>query len=87
MLLLHGKAKSRKPGDSVKAVEDLLFGAMNNSDQALLLSCFSGSALLQTIAKNKEGNLFVKNESIKEFAASSDSAPKCAPDARISLIS
>lgn len=85
MLLLHGKAKSQQTEDSVKAVVNLLFSAMKTSDEALLLSCFADRALLQTLSKNKEGHLFVKNESLKEFAASIGSAPKGALDERISF--
>jgi len=41
----------------------------------LLLSCFADSALLQTITRNKEGEMSVKNESIQNFATSINSAP------------
>ncbi len=85
MLLLSGKVKSQQTEDSVKAVVNLLFSSMKASDGALLLSCFAEGALLQTIAKEKEGKLFVKNESIKAFAASIGSAPKGALDERISF--
>jgi len=49
---------------------------MKTSDGALLLSCFADSALLQTITRNKEGEMSVKNESIQNFATSINSAPK-----------
>lgn len=85
MLLLSGKAMSQQTEDSVKAVVNLLFSSMKASDEALVLSCFADGAILQTMAKNKEGNQFVKNESIKEFASSVGSAPKAVLDERISF--
>ncbi len=85
LLLISGKARSQPAEDSVKAVVNLLFSAMKASDGTLLLSCFADSALLQTMAKDKEGKQFVKNESIKEFANSVGSAPKAALDERISF--
>ncbi len=85
MFLLAGNAKSQSTEDSVKAVVNNLFSAMKTSDEAMLLSCFADSALLQTIATNKEGNRFIKNESIKAFAASIATAPKGALDERITF--
>ena len=85
MFFLAGKAQSQSTEDSVKAVVNLLFTAMKTSDEAMLLSCFADSALLQTIATNKEGNRFIKNESIKAFATSIATAPKGALDERITF--
>lgn len=77
----HGQSA----GDSVKAVINNMFDAMRASDGVLLQSVFGDSALLQTISRNKEGKTIIRNESIKEFAASVGSAPKGALDERISF--
>jgi hypothetical protein len=71
--------------DSVKAVINKMFDAMRARDGALLQSVFGDSALLQTISRSKEGKTIIRNESIKEFAASVASAPKGSLDERISF--
>lgn len=72
LLVLPGtKAISQQTEDSVKAVINLMFTAMNTSDPDLLLSCFADSALLQAIAKDKEGNLIVKNQSVHRLSTQS----------------
>lgn len=78
-------AKCQTATDSVKAVVNQLFTAMQTSNAALLLSCFSDSALLQTIITSKEGDIIVKNEAVKNFANSIKSAPGGALDERISF--
>jgi len=71
--------------DSVKAVVNKMFDAMRASDAVMLQSVFGDSALLQTISRNKEGKTVVRNESVKDFAASISSAPKGSLDERISF--
>ncbi len=48
--------------DSVKAVINKMFTGMKNADAALLKNCFADSMVLQTISRNKEGMLIVKND-------------------------
>ena len=69
--------------DSVKQVINKLFTAMKSVDGALLQTCFADSAILQTIAKNKEGKLQVRNEAVAEFVRSVSAAKKEALDERI----
>ena len=69
--------------DSVKSAVNQLFTAMKNADSALLVSTFADSAILQTIATNKEGVAEVKNESVKEFAGFISKIPKGDADERI----
>ena len=40
---------------------------MKNCDSKTLLECFNDTAILQTV-EEKDGNVFVKTEAIKEFA-------------------
>ncbi|OYX91564.1 MAG: hypothetical protein B7Y76_13980, partial [Sphingobacteriia bacterium 35-40-5] len=58
------------PLDSVKNAVNNLFIAMKTTDQSLLTSCFADSAVLQTITKNKAGQLVVMNQKVADFAAS-----------------
>jgi hypothetical protein len=69
--------------DSVKAVINKMFDAMKNSDAASLKSCFGDSIVFQTITRNKEGNLVVKNESVNGFVESISKLEKGAADERI----
>lgn len=45
--------------DSIKLVVNKMFAAVKSADQEVLLDCFADSAILQTVAKNKEGKVFV----------------------------
>ncbi len=69
--------------DSIKAAVNQLFDAMKNADATALQSAFGDSALLQTIASTRDGKLVIRNESIKDFAASIAKLPKGAADERI----
>ena len=53
--------------DSVKAVINNLFTAMKNADPVLLKSCFADSAVMQTISRNKEGKVVVRNDGVEGF--------------------
>ena len=53
--------------DSVKTVINKMFTGMKNADVVLLKTCFADSMILQTIAKNKEGNIIVRNETPAAF--------------------
>lgn len=69
--------------DSIKATINNLFTGMKNSDAAVIQQSFSDSALLQTIARTKEGVMYVRNESVAAFARSISGLPKDAADERI----
>ena len=53
--------------DSVKSVINKMFTAMKTADPVLLKSCFADSMILQTITKNVEGKLVVRNEAASGF--------------------
>jgi Putative lumazine-binding len=55
-------AKAQTAEDSVKSVINRMFTGMKNADAGLLKSCFADSMVLQTISRNKEGQLIVRNE-------------------------
>ncbi len=75
--------KAQTAADSVKKVIATLFDGMKNSDTALLISAFADSAILQTITKNKAGNLVVENETVKKFAAMISTIPKGDADEQV----
>ena len=69
--------------DSVKAAVNLLFDGMRNADAATIQSAFTDSAVLQTIARTKEGKVVVKNDAVKDFAQHVSKLPKDSADERI----
>ncbi len=60
-------AKAQTAEDSVKAVINRMFTGMKNADADMLRSSFADSMVLQTIGRNKEGNLVVRNENPAGF--------------------
>lgn len=76
-------ANAQGTADSVKQTVNTLFTAMKNSDAALLESVFTDSAILQSVAVNKEGKTIVENESVADFAATIKKLPKGDADERI----
>lgn len=77
----HLKAQTTE--DSVKAVVNALFDAMKTSNEQALKDCFSDSAILQTIANNKNGEKIIRTEQVSQFATSVSKLPKGAADERI----
>jgi hypothetical protein len=71
--------------DSVKTVINTMFSAMKNGDAALFRINFSDSAILQTIARDREGKLTVVNENISAFADFVGQLKKDSADERISF--
>ncbi len=71
--------------DSVKIAIGNLFTAMRNSDSKALLACFTDSALLQTIVRDKDGGIRIKNEKLVDFATVVGTMPKAAADERITF--
>ncbi|GAC1536210.1 MAG: nuclear transport factor 2 family protein [Sediminibacterium sp.] len=69
--------------DSVKATIGKMFRAMKSIDTVAFKSCFADSGILQTIARNKEGNTVVKTEPVSDFVRIIGSLPKDAADERI----
>ena len=69
--------------DSIKAAVNKLFTGMKTSNAAMIKSSFGDSAVLQTISRNKEGHIIIRNETIDAFAKVVASMPKDAADERI----
>ena len=64
-----GKIMSQTPEDSVKLTINQFMNAIGNSNGISIIACFADSnSTYQTIFKNRNGGLEVKNENIREFA-------------------
>ena len=79
----HINAQSTE--DSVKAAVNKLFEGMKNANAALVSDAFSDSAILQTIARNKEGKIIIRNEQVTDFTEFVGKQQKGAADERISF--
>ena len=84
-VLLSLNVFSQGPVDSVKLVINKMFTAMKTGDSVMLTQCFADSAILQTVAKNKEGKVSVRNEVISEFVKQIAKLPKGDADERITF--
>ena len=85
MALYGGNACSQSAEDSVKSVIIKMFTGMREADTAMLKSCFADSMIMQTISRNKEGNLIVRNESPFGFISFIAKEAKGNADERISF--
>lgn len=85
VLILLGSltANAQKEEENVKTPIQALFDGMRKADTALMRSAFAPNAQLQTIAKNKEGQMIVRSENIEEFIVSVAKAKEGALDERI----
>jgi hypothetical protein len=69
---------------AIKEVINNMFTAMKNSDTVLLKTCFSSSVVFQTVS-TKNGNVSVKEESMKDFINSISKQPVGSLDERINF--
>jgi Putative lumazine-binding len=76
-------SQAQSAGDSVKAAVNKLFEGMKNSDAGMIRASFADSAILQTIARNQEGDFVIRNENVNDFAESIATIKKGAADERI----
>jgi putative lumazine-binding protein len=53
--------------DSIKSAINQLFTAMKNVDPLLLKAAFADSAILQSVAENKDGKVVIENEPVNDF--------------------
>jgi hypothetical protein len=79
-----GSLLSQTAEDSVKTTINTLFEGMKNSDTLLLRSVFADSAILQTIARTKEGKTSVRTDGVSGFVESVGKLQKGSADERIS---
>ena len=67
VIIISSSAIAQTAEDSVKTAINKMFSGMKNGDVALLKNSFADSVILQTITRNKEGNIVIKNENTAEF--------------------
>lgn len=73
--------------DSVKAAINQLFTAMRNADSATIVNCFAEKHTLQTLVRDKDGNMQAKTDLATDFGKSIGRLPKNAADERIEFTS
>jgi hypothetical protein len=81
----YSYSSAQSSEDSVKATINQLFAAMKNADAASLKDAFADSAVLQTIARNKEGQTIIRNEEVSGFADQIGKLAKEDADERITF--
>jgi hypothetical protein len=67
IMMFGDVSRGQSAEDSVKSVINNMFTAMKTADIGLLKNCFADSMVLQTITRNKEGKLAIRNESPAGF--------------------
>jgi hypothetical protein len=70
LILFAMNASAQSTEEQIKTTINNLFTGMRTSDTALLRSAFSSTAVMQTVVKNKEGKVIVKNEEVSKFIES-----------------
>ena len=80
-----GSIQGQSSVDSVKNTIGKMFFSMKSSDAKSLRECFADSAILQTIAKDKNGNTLIKNEQVADFIQVISTIPPNAADERITF--
>jgi len=71
--------------DSVKAVINQLFLGMKNADASLVQTAFADSAIMQTLARDKQGQVMVENDNVDQFATLVSGLKKGAADEQITF--
>ena len=71
--------------DSVKNTIGKMFFSMKSGDANSLRECFADSAILQTIARDKNGNTIIKNDRVADFIQVISTMPPNAADERITF--
>ena len=85
LLFYVNNATAQTTEDSVKAAINHLFTAMKTADGEILAACFTNNAILQTIANDKTGKLFVRHETADGFISQIKKLPKDSADERITF--
>ncbi|WP_293299559.1 nuclear transport factor 2 family protein [Pedobacter sp. UBA4863] len=65
---LHAQQNNEE--EAIKKAINQLFDGMRKADSTLIKAVFNEGAILQTIAKNKEGKTLLRTEKLNDFVAS-----------------
>lgn len=84
-LLTCGFSYSQDQTIEVKKVVESLFNSMKESNEMGILSCFTSTATMQSVDKDKEGNINTKTTEVGGFASNVGKLPKGAADERITF--
>lgn len=76
-------SKAQTATDSVKIVINQLFTAMRNADSASIVNCFAEKHTLQTLVRDKDGNMQSKTDNVTDFGHNIAGLQKNAADERI----
>jgi hypothetical protein len=69
-LLVSLSASAQTEEEKVKAPILVLFDGMRKSDSSMIRAAFAPTAVLQTVAKNKEGVVSVRTDAVNDFVLS-----------------
>jgi len=83
LMTITTNAQAQSAEDSVKAVINQLFTSMRNADSAGVVNCFSEKNILQTIIRDRDGNMGIRTELVSNFGRSIAGLQKNAADERI----
>ena len=85
LLLFCNFSYSQDQTIEVKKVVESLFSFMKDSNEIGILSCFTSTATMQSVGKDKEGNPIIKTNEVSGFASNVGKLPKGAADERITF--
>jgi hypothetical protein len=68
-VLIVSSLKAQQDEAQIKQTISNLFNGMRQSDTALLRAAFAPQAILQTVAKNREGKVVIESEPLDSFIA------------------
>jgi hypothetical protein len=83
LMTITANVQAQSAEDSVKAVINQLFTSMRNADSAGVVNCFSEKNILQTIIRDRDGNMGIRTELVSNFGRSIAGLQKNAADERI----
>lgn len=83
VLGMNNLLKAQTTEDSVKAAVNQLFEGMKTANAELVKTAFADSAVLQTIARSREGKTIIRNEAVSAFADFVGKQKQGAADERI----
>jgi hypothetical protein len=83
ILITGASTYAQNAEDSIKTVINTMFTGMKNSDTALVKSCFTETAILQTFGKDKLGKTIITTETPDDFAKIIATIPAGAADEQI----
>ncbi|HYF30028.1 MAG TPA: nuclear transport factor 2 family protein [Chitinophagaceae bacterium] len=85
VIFTHTLTLAQTAADSVKATVNQLFEGMKNSDPNVIRDAFADSAILQTIARNQQGQTIIRTDGVNGFAEQIAKLAKGAADERITF--